>query len=111
MRNYRGIFCFINFFNSFHIFFRFSGNQRNNLRYQHEDFIYIHTLNIGKSTSKSTDEERTWFEHFWGKERSKKWFIECNNKRREYQKEKQNHILKETQDKINSEKSEIINKF
>jgi hypothetical protein len=74
---------------------------------------YIHTYfeYIGKSTRKSTDEKRTWFEHFWGRERSKIWFIECNNKRREYQKKNKNHILKETQDKINSEKLEIIKKF
>ena len=73
----------------------------------------IHTYfeYIWKSTRKSTNEERIWFEHFWGKERSKKWFIECNDTRREYQKENKNHILKETQDKINSEKSEIIRKF
>ncbi|HEX2407306.1 MAG TPA: hypothetical protein VHJ38_08875, partial [Nitrososphaeraceae archaeon] len=74
---------------------------------------YIHTYfeYIWKSTRKSTDEERTWFEQFWGRERSKIWFIECNNKRREYQKKNKNHILKETQDKIKSEKLEIIKKF
>ena len=74
---------------------------------------YIHTYfeYIWKSTRKSTDEERIWFEHLWGKERRKKWFIECNNKRRVYQKENKNHVLKETQDRINSEKKEIINKF
>lgn len=74
---------------------------------------YIHTYfeYIWKSTRNSTDEERIWLEHLWGKERRKKSFIECNNKRRVYQKENNNHVLKETQDRINWEKSEILKKF
>ena len=63
---------------------------------------------IWKSIRKPKDEERIWYEHLWGKNRSSKWFIECNNIRREYQKEK---VLKETQDMIDWEKSEIRKTF
>ena len=76
-----------------------------------QSHVYTYLEYIWKSTRKSTEEERIWFEHLWGKERSKKWFIECNNKRRVYQKENKNHVLKETLDKINWEKSEILKKF
>ena len=74
---------------------------------------YIHTYfeYIWKSTRKSTDEERIWFEHLWGRKRSNQWFIECNNIRREYQKENKNQVLKETQDRIDCEKLEIVNTF
>ena len=74
---------------------------------------YIHTYfeYIWKSTRKSTDEERTWFEHLWGKDRSSEWYIECNHTRRKYNKKNKKQILKETQDRIKWEKSEIINKF
>lgn len=74
---------------------------------------YLHTYfeYIWKSTRKSTDEERTWFEHLWGKDRSNEWYIECNDTRIKYHKKNKNQILKETQDRINWEKSTIINKF
>jgi hypothetical protein len=50
-------------------------------------------------------------EHLWGKNRSNKWFIECNNRRRGYKEENKHQILKETKERINYEKIEIINKF
>ena len=64
---------------------------------------YIHTYfeYIWKSTRKSTDEERTWFEHLWGEDRSNEWYIECNDTRRKYHKKNKNQILKETKDRIN----------
>ena len=64
-----------------------------------------------QSMSKPTNKEKIWFEHLWGKNRTNKWFRYCHNKRKDYQKKNKNQILKETQDKINYEKSEILNKF
>ena len=66
---------------------------------------------VWKSICKPTNEERIWFEHFWGKSKSNQWFIECNNIRREYQKKNENTILKETRERIDWEKSEIKEKF
>ena len=77
-----------------------------------QSYLYIHTLSIsGNPTRKPKTEERIWHEHLWRKFTSNEWFIECNNTRREYQRKNNNHILKETQDMIDWEKSEIIKKF
>jgi hypothetical protein len=64
-----------------------------------------------KSVSKPTNEEKIWFEHLWGKNRSNQCFIEYNTRRREYQKEKHNPKSKETSDRFNDEKTQIIEKF
>jgi hypothetical protein len=64
-----------------------------------------------KSVSKPTNEEKIWFEHLWGKNRSNQWFIECNTRRREYHKENNNQLLPETQERIDWEKSEIRKTF
>ena len=64
-----------------------------------------------QSLSKPTNEEKVWYEHLWGKYRSNQWFIECNNSRRDYQKENKNQLLKETQEMIDWEKSEIRKTF
>ena len=74
---------------------------------------YIHTYieYIWKAIRKPPDEERIWHEHLWGKSRSKNWFIECNNMRREAQNKNNNQVSKETQDRIKWEKSQIMNKF
>ena len=66
---------------------------------------------IWNAIRKPKTEERIWHEHLWRKFTSNEWFIECNNTRREYQWKNNNHILKETQYMIDSEKSEIIKKF
>jgi hypothetical protein len=63
------------------------------------------------SVSKPTKEEKIWFEHLWGKNMSNQCFIDCNNRRREYQKKKHNPKSKETSDRINDEKIQIIDKF
>jgi len=65
---------------------------------------------VWKSLSKPTNEERIWYAHLWGKSRSEEWFRHCYHIRREY-KEKNNQVLKETQGKLDEEKSEIIKKF
>lgn len=72
-----------------------------------QSHVFIYFEYYWKSVSKPTNEEKIWFEHLWGKERSRYWFIECNNIRREYQKKNKNQILKETQDRINWEKLEM----
>ena len=51
------------------------------------------------------------YEHLWGKPRSKEWFVHCYHKTREYKKKNKNQVLKETQEKLDGEKSEIIKKF
>jgi hypothetical protein len=76
-----------------------------------QSHVLIYFEYIWKVIHKPEDEERIWHEHLWGKNRSNKWFIECNNTRREYQRKNNNHILKETKDRIEWEKSEIIKKF
>ena len=55
--------------------------------------------------------EKVWYEHLWGKTRSKEWFVDCYDKRHEYKKKNKNQVLKETQEKLDGEKSEIIKKF
>jgi hypothetical protein len=60
-----------------------------------------------QSLFKPTKEEKIWFEHLWGENRSNKWFRYCHNKRKNYQNENKNQLLKETRDRIDSEKSEI----
>ena len=47
----------------------------------------------------------------WGKHRSKEWFVHSYHKRQEYKKKNKNQVLKETQEKLDREKSEIIKKF
>jgi hypothetical protein len=76
-----------------------------------QSYILTYLEYVWKSLSKSTKEERIWYEHLWGKYRSNQWFIECNNCRRNYQKENKNQLLKETQERINYEKIQIIKKF
>ena len=66
---------------------------------------------IWKAIRKPKTEERIWHEHLWRKFTSNEWFIECNNIRRKYQRKNNNHILKETKDRIEWEKSEIIKKY
>jgi hypothetical protein len=66
---------------------------------------------VWKSIRKPTAEERIWYEHLWGESKSNQWFIECNNIRRDYQKENKNQLLKDTQDMIDWEKSQIRNTF
>ena len=76
-----------------------------------QSHVSIYLEYVWQGIRKSTDEERIWYEHLWGKTRSKQWFIHCNNIRRKYQKENKNQVLKETKDMIDWEESEIIKTF
>jgi hypothetical protein len=64
-----------------------------------------------KGIRKPKSNEILWYQELWGKSRSNKWFVQCNNIRREYQKKNKNKVLKETQERIDWDKSEIIKKF
>ncbi len=66
---------------------------------------------VWKSFSKPTNEERIWYEHLWGKSRSEEWFAHCYDMRRKYRKKNKNQVLKETQERLDWEKSETIKKF
>ena len=55
--------------------------------------------------------EKILYEHLWDKSRSKKWFVHCYHIRREYKTKNKNQVLKETQERLDCEKSEIIKKF
>jgi hypothetical protein len=76
-----------------------------------QSHVFTYLEYCWQSISKPTNEEKIWFEHLWGKYRSNKWFVYCHNIRKEYQIENKNQLLKETQERINWEKSEIIKKF
>ena len=64
-----------------------------------------------QSICRPINEEKVWYEHLWGKSRSQEWFVHCYHKRREYKKKNKNQVLKETQEKLDREKSEIMKKF
>ena len=65
-----------------------------------EGHVYIYLEYIWKAIGKPTNEERIWYEHLWGKNRTNKWFIYCNDIRREYKKKNKNQVLKETQERL-----------
>ena len=74
--------------------------------YTHTYFQYI-----WQAIRKPTDAERIWYEHLWGKNRSQRWFNQYNNIRREYMKKNKNQVLKETQERIDTDESEMRDKF
>ncbi len=76
-----------------------------------QSHVYTYLEYIWTANRKPTNEERIYDEHLRGKNRSNRWFIECNNTRRDYKKKNKKQITKETQEMIDWGKSEIIKKF
>ncbi len=76
-----------------------------------EGHVHIYLEYTWKGIRKPRSDEIIWYENLWGKSRTKKWFVHCNNIRREYQKKNKNQVLKETQERLDWDKSEIIKKF
>ena len=76
-----------------------------------QSHVYWYYEYIWKSIRKPRNEERIWHEDLWGKYRTNKRFIECNNVRSDYQKKNKNQLLQETQERIGWEKSEIKKTF
>ena len=57
------------------------------------------------------DEEKIWYKHFWGEERSEEWFLYCHDIRTKYKKSATQEEKKQTQERLHWEKLEIIKKF
>jgi hypothetical protein len=76
-----------------------------------QSHVFTYLEYCWQSMSKPTNKEKIWFERLWGKNRTNKWFMYCHNIRKEYQIENRNQLLKETKERIEWEKSEIIKKF
>ena len=74
-------------------------------------YVIMYFIYKWQSICRPIYEEKVWYEHLWGKPRSKEWFVHSYHKRREYKKKNKNQVLKETQEKLDREKSEIMKKF
>ena len=73
--------------------------------------VFWYLLYRWQGIKRPKDKEIIWYKHFWGEERSEEWFRYCHDIRTKYKKSATQEEKKQTQERLQWEKSEIIKKF